>query len=79
MDVRDRSDLDPDRLDELVLVRLATSTKPPAAVEVVRALRAFAPRTQDDARWAAAIDDALAEVRKTIGDATRLKVLNGAA
>jgi hypothetical protein len=47
------------RLDDLVLARVGTSTRPPSADEVARALRPLAPATFDDARWAGAIRESL--------------------
>jgi len=49
----------PDRLDDLVLARIATSRQPPSDAELARTLRPFAPKAYDDARWFAAIHDAV--------------------
>ena len=48
-----------DRLDDLVLARIATASQPPSAPEVARATRAFAPTTYDETRWASTIADAV--------------------
>ncbi|HVV85244.1 MAG TPA: hypothetical protein VHE35_19415, partial [Kofleriaceae bacterium] len=53
----------PARLDDLVLARAALSKQPPTAAELARATRGFAPRTIDDAAWAARVADAVARLR----------------
>ena len=51
-----------DRLDDLVIARLATSSQPPSVAELARATRAFAPATCDETAWAALIADAVARL-----------------
>lgn len=39
------------RLDQVVLMRLATTAKPPGSTHIAAGLKALAPSTFDDARW----------------------------
>lgn len=51
-----------DRLDLLVALRAGLGKKPPTDRELAQALRAYAPATDDDAAWAAAVRAARARV-----------------
>ena len=59
MEADRRSMIVSDRLDDLVIARLATSAQPPSNPELARATRAFAPATCDETAWAALIADAV--------------------
>jgi hypothetical protein len=63
---------DADRLDTLVLARLATSARPPRPSDLVKALRRFSPRDLTEAQWRDAITGALGGLQaRELVDASR--------
>jgi hypothetical protein len=61
-----------DRLDTLVIARLATSARPPGLADLAKALRRFSPRELTDAQWRETIAAALAGLQaRELVDATR--------
>ncbi|HSK02993.1 MAG TPA: hypothetical protein VK932_17195 [Kofleriaceae bacterium] len=61
-----------DRLDTLVIARLATSARPPGVADLAKALRRFSPRDLTDAQWRETIAAALAGLQaRELVDATR--------
>lgn len=57
-----------DRLDLLVALRAGLGKKPPSDRELAQALRGYAPTTDDDAAWAAAVRAARARVTAATPD-----------
>jgi hypothetical protein len=68
----------PARLDDLVFARLATTRRASAGADLVRATRAYAPSTFDDARWTAAIDESVARLRAARALDARDRAVGGA-
>jgi hypothetical protein len=64
-----------DRLDTLVIGRLATSARPPGPADLAKALRRFSPRELTDAQWREAIAGALAglQARELVDGARRAR------
>lgn len=61
-----------DRLDTLVIARLATSARPPGLADLAKALRRFSPRDLTDAGWRETIAAALAGLQaRELVDAER--------
>jgi hypothetical protein len=62
----------PDRLDTLVIARLATAAQPPGPSELTKTLRRFSPRDLTDAQWRETVAAALAGLQaRELVDAKR--------